>query len=134
MYRSEQKVGEILGAFSFLAILTACLGLFGLASFTAEQRTKEIGVRKILGASVPGIVVMLCKDFGKFVLIASLIASPIAWYLMREWLSNFAYRTNLGIQIFFLATILALVIAILTVSIQAIRAALTNPVEALRYE
>jgi putative ABC transport system permease protein len=108
--------------------------LFGLASFTAEQRTKEIGIRKVLGATVVNVVALLSKDFVKLVLLANLIAWPVAWWAMNKWLENFAYRVEIGWWIFALAGGLALVIALLTVSTQAIRAALTNPVESLRYE
>jgi len=121
-------------SFSVLAILVACLGLFGLASFTAEQRTKEIGIRKVLGASVSNIVVLLTKEFSKWVLLANLIAWPIAYFAMLRWLQNFAYRTRIGVWMFFLAAFLALAIALVTVSYQAVRAALANPARSLRYE
>ncbi|MGH7497213.1 MAG: ABC transporter permease, partial [bacterium] len=134
MYRAEQHLGRVFGTFSFLAIFIACLGLFGLASFTAEQRTKEIGVRKVLGATVSGIVLMISKDFTKLVLIAIVVATPIAYYLMNRWLQDFAYRTEVGGWVIASAGGLALVIALATVSTQAIKAALANPVEALRYE
>ena len=120
--------------FALLAILIACLGLFGLASFTAEQRTKEIGVRKVLGATVPGVVLLLSKEFIKWVLIANLTAWPIAYFLMKHWLQNFAYRMNLGMGIFVLSGLLAFGIALLTVSFQSIKAAIANPVNALKYE
>jgi len=134
MYRSEMRLGKIFASFTALAIFIACLGLFGLASFTSEQRTKEIGVRKVLGASVSTIVVLLSKEFSKWVFVASLIAWPVAYYAMSRWLQSFAYRISVGIWIFLLATILALLVAIATVSFKAIKAALANPVEALRYE
>jgi len=133
-YRAEERLGTIFSYFTLFAIFIACLGLFGLASFTAEQRTKEIGVRKVLGASVYGIVILLSKEFAKWVFIANIIAWPVAYYAMNKWLQDFAYRTNMGVWIFILAGALALIIALLTVSYQAIRAALSNPVEALRYE
>jgi len=117
-----------------VAILISCLGLFGLATYTAEQRTKEIGIRKVLGASVTGIVSMLSKDFLKLVLIATIIAWPLAWYVMQQWLQNFAYRTSFSWWIFALAGALAVFIALLTVSFQAIKAAVANPVKALRSE
>ncbi|NIR47061.1 FtsX-like permease family protein [candidate division KSB1 bacterium] len=134
IYDKEQRVARIFGTFSALAIFIACLGLFGLAAFTAEQRTKEIGIRKVLGATVTGIVGLLSKDIAKLVLAANLIAWPLAYYGMNKWLQNFAYRTDFDWWIFLLAGGLALAIALLTVSTQAVKAALTNPVESLRYE
>ena len=115
-------------------MVIACLGLFGLASFTAEQRTKEIGVRKVLGASAPGIVVLLSKEFAKWVLIANALAWPVAFFIMRGWLQQFAYKTNIAWWLFAAAGAGALVVAMLTVSFQALRAARTNPVRALKYE
>ena len=120
--------------FSLLAIFVACLGLLGLASFTAEQRTKEIGIRKVLGASVPGIMLLLSKEFVKLVLIANIIAWPIAYYIMGDWLQNFAYRTHIEADTFVLGGLLALAIALLTVSYQALRTAMANPVDALKHE
>jgi putative ABC transport system permease protein len=117
-----------------IAILIGCLGLFGLASFTAVQRTKEIGIRKVLGASVSGIVALLSKEFLKLVLIANLIAWPVAWFAMSKWLENFAYSIDIGVGTFLLAAALALLIALLTVSYQSIKAALANPVKSLRNE
>lgn len=134
LYRADEKVGQIVGIFSSFAIFVACLGLFGLASFTAEQRTKEIGIRKVLGASVSGMVILLSKEFAKWVLLANIFAWPIAYYAATRWLQNFAYRTSIGVVVFVLAAVLALVIALATVSYQAIKTALANPVEALRYE
>ena len=134
MYRSEQRVGKIALVFSVLAIFIACLGLFGLATFIAEQRTKEIGIRKVLGASVQGIVQMLSKDFMKLVAIYFVIAAPTAWYFMNKWLQDFAYRINISWWIFVAAGLAALLIALVTVSFQAIRAAITNPVKSLRTE
>jgi len=131
-YRAEQKTGRVLGLFAVLTIFVACLGLFGLATFTAEQRTKEIGVRKVLGASVSGIVALLSKDFLKLVAISILIASPIAWYAMNAWLQDFAYKIDIGWWVFALAGLLAVGIALFTVSFQSVRAALRNPVESLR--
>jgi putative ABC transport system permease protein len=133
-YQNEKTMRSLIQLFAVLAVLIACLGLFGLAAFTAEQRTKEIGVRKVLGASIPGVVFLLSKEFVKWVLIANLVAWPVAYFVMKEWLNKFAYRTNLRIDIFLLSGLLAFGIAILTVSFQAIRAALANPVESLRYE
>ena len=134
MYRSEMRLGKTLMSFSVLAVFIACLGLFGLASFTSEQRTKEIGVRKVLGASVSNIVVLLSKEFSTWVLIASLIAWPVAYFTVSQWLQSFSYRISIGIWIFLLATVLSLFVAVITVSFKAVKAALTNPADALRYE
>jgi putative ABC transport system permease protein len=134
MYRSEMRLGKTFMSFTVLAVFIACLGLFGLASFTSEQRTKEIGVRKVLGASVSHIVVLLSKEFPKWVLIASFIAWPVAYYTVSRWLQSFAYRISIGIWAFLLGTGLALLVAMITVSFKATRAALTNPADALRYE
>ena len=134
MYRAEQRIGTIALTFAVLAILIACLGLFGLAAFMAEQRTKEIGVRKVLGASVISIASLLSRDFLKLVLIAIVIASPIAWYGMNRWLQDFAYRIDISWWVFALAGLLAVGIALLTVSFQSIKAALMNPVKSLRSE
>uniref|UniRef100_UPI003593D857 FtsX-like permease family protein n=1 Tax=Persicitalea sp. TaxID=3100273 RepID=UPI003593D857 len=133
-YRAEQKISQIVLYFSVLAIFISCLGLFGLATFTAEQRTKEIGVRKVLGASVTSIVALLSKDFLKLLLIAIVIASPIAWYAMNEWLADFAYKIEISWWVFALAAGLAVGIALLTVSFQSVKAALMNPVKSLRSE
>ena len=134
IYRAEQQTGWVLGLFSGLTIFVSCLGLFGLATFTAEQRTKEIGVRKVLGASVGSIVTLLSKDFLKLVLIAIVIASPVAWWAMNEWLQDFAYKIDIAWWVFVLAGLLAVGIALLTVSFQSIKAALMNPVKSLRSE
>jgi putative ABC transport system permease protein len=134
MYRTEQRVSNIALTLAILAIVVACLGLFGLASFIAEQRTKEIGIRKILGLSIEGIVKLLSKDFLKLVLIAFVVASPIAWYAMHRWLQDFAFRVDISWWVFALAGFLALCIAMLTVSFQAIRAAMANPIKSLRTE
>ncbi|MFD2573036.1 ABC transporter permease [Spirosoma soli] len=134
MYQADLRQQTILSGFAGLAIFIACLGLFGLASFSAQQRTKEIGVRKVLGASVGSIVSLLSSDFLKPVGIAILIASPIAWYAMNQWLQNFAYHIDIEWWVFALAGIVAVGIALLTVSSQAIKAALTNPVKSLRSE
>lgn len=133
-YKAEQQMGLLYRVFAGLTIFIACLGLFGLAAFTAEQRTKEIGVRKVLGASVAGIITLLSKDFLKLVLVAILIASPIAWYLMNAWLQDFTYRIDIEWWVFALAGLLAVSIALLTVSFQSIKAALMNPVKSLRSE
>ncbi len=134
MYRAEQRAGKVALSFSMLAIVIACLGLFGLTTYMIEQRTKEVGIRKVLGASIKGIVLLLSKDFVKLVLMAILIASPIAWWAMSKWLENFAYRIDIQWWMFALAGLAAVVIALLTVSWQAIRAAVANPVESLRDE
>ncbi|GAA4410386.1 ABC transporter permease [Nibrella viscosa] len=133
-YRAERQFQRIFTLFTSLAILVACLGLFGLATFTAEQRTKEIGIRKVLGASVLNLVSLLNRDFLKLVLVAIGIATPIAWYAMQQWLQTFAYRINLDWWIFALAGLLAVLIALLTVSFQSVKAALMNPVKSLRSE
>jgi putative ABC transport system permease protein len=134
MYRAEQRIGKVALSFAILAILIACLGLFGLATYMAEQRTKEIGVRKVLGASVSNIVSMLSKDFLKLVIISAVIAFPLAWWFMHKWLEDFAYRINIGWWIFIAAGAIALLIALLTVIFQAIKAAIANPVKSLRTE
>jgi putative ABC transport system permease protein len=134
MYRAEQRAGKIALIFSVLAIFIACLGLFGLATFIAEQRTKEIGIRKVLGASVKGIVQMLSKDFIKLVAIAFVFAVPLAWWAMHTWLQDFAYRISIEWWIFAFAGIMAMIIALLTISFQAIKAAVANPVKSLRTE
>ena len=132
-YKADQQFGKVFGLFAMLAIFVSCLGLFGLASFISEQRTKEIGIRKVLGASVSGIAFLLSKDFTKWVLMANVIAWPISYFAMKNWLQNFAYRINIGLWVLLLAGVLALVIALLTVGYQAIKAAIANPVDSLRY-
>lgn len=134
MYRTERRVSSIALTFAVLAVFVACLGLFGLASFIAEQRTKEIGIRKVLGLSVEGIVRLLSKDFLKLVLIAFVLASPLAWWVMHTWLQDFAYRVDISWWVFALAGVLALLIAMITVSFQAIKAAISNPIKSLRTE
>jgi putative ABC transport system permease protein len=134
MYNSEQRIGKIFVSFAILAILIACLGLFGLATYAAEQRTKEIGIRKVLGATVTNIVTMLSKDFLKLVLIAAIIAFPVAWWAMHKWLQDFAYRIDISWWVFAVAAIAAIVVALFTISFKAIKAALTNPVKNLRTE
>ena len=134
IYINEQLTGKMLGVFSLLAIFVACLGLFGLAAFMVQSRTKEIGVRKVLGASTLHLVMLLSREFIFLVLFANLIAWPIAYYLMRDWLSGFAYQTDLNVLPFIASAIMALIIAFGTVSMQAIRAARSNPIDALRYE
>ena len=134
MYLHEVRLSKVFGYFSGLAILIACLGLFGLASFSAEQRVKEIGIRKVLGASIGNVVLMLSKEFTWLVLIANIIAWPLAYWGASMWLQDFAYRIDIAWWVFLLAGASALLIAVLTVSTQAIKTALTNPIEALRYE
>jgi putative ABC transport system permease protein len=133
-YRSEQRIGKIFVVFTSLAILIACLGLFGLAAYAAEQRTKEIGIRKVLGANVTAIVGLLSKDFIKLILIAIAISSPLAWYLMHKWLQDFAYRVNIQWYTIAIAGLAAMVIAVATISFQAIKAAIANPVKSLKSE
>jgi putative ABC transport system permease protein len=134
LYRNEERMMQMFGYFSLLAIIIGCLGLFGLASFTAEQRTKEIGVRKVMGATMPNIVVLLSREFAKWVLIANIIAWPLAFVVMNGWLKNFAYRAGIGVAPFLFSAGIALVVALLTVSYQSIKAAAANPIDALRYE
>ncbi|MBL7850628.1 MAG: ABC transporter permease [Cyclobacteriaceae bacterium] len=133
-YAQERQSGQVFRVFSGLAIIIACVGLFGLSAFTAGQRTKEIGIRKVLGASVPGVVLLLSRDFTKLVLIALGLAIPLAWYLMDSWLSGFAYRISIGVDSFLIAGLVSLGIAWLTVSYQSIKAAIVNPVNSLRRE
>jgi len=133
-YMAENRLASIVSYFTLIAIIICCLGLFGLATFSAEQRIKEIGVRKVLGASVTSIVTLLSKDFLKLVFVAIVIASPIAWYIMNEWLQNFAYRVNIEWWVFLLAGVIATVIAFATISFQATKAAIANPVKSLRTE
>ena len=134
LYRSEQRMGQLSVLFSGLAIAIACLGLFGLAAYAAERRTKEIGIRKVLGANVTGIVALLSSDFLRLILIAIVIASPLAWWGMNQWLQNFAYRTTISWWLFVVAGGLVLLIAIATTIIQSVRAAIANPVDSLRAE
>lgn len=134
LYAADQRTSKISGTFSVLAIFIACLGLLGLAAFITEQRTKEIGIRKVLGASVPEVVALLSGQFMRWVLIANVIAWPLAYYVMNNWLKNFAYRMDISVWIFVASGVMALVIALLTVSLHAIKTATANPVESLRYE
>ncbi len=134
IYRTEQRMGKIFFIFTSLAIVIACLGLFGLATYAAEQRSKEISIRKVLGASIANITTMLSVDFIKLIFIAMLIALPAAWYIMHQWLQNFAYRTNIDWWILAVAGILAILIAFITISFQSVKAALTNPVKSLKNE
>lgn len=133
-YEAEQNTGKLLGIFAGLTIFVACMGLLGLAMFTAQQRTKEIGIRKVLGASVSNIVTLLSKDFIKLVILAFIIASPLAWFIMNKWLQDFAYRTDIGAWVFIAAAGLSMLIAFITISIQSVKSALANPVKSLRTE
>ncbi len=134
MYKAEAKVARIFSLFTGFALFIACLGLFGLSSFIAVQRTKEIGIRKVLGASVQNITVLLSIDFIKLILISVILASPIAWWVMNRWLNNFAYRISLGWGVFALATLLAIFIALITVGYHAVKVAVANPVKSLKTE
>ena len=133
-YESESRQANLINYFTLVAIIISCLGLFGLTTFTAEQRTKEIGIRKVLGASVYGLVALLSRDFLKLVIIAMIIAFPLSWYVMKQWLQNFAYQTSITWTVFALTSCLALLIAFVTISFQAIKAAVSNPVKSLRTE
>ncbi|MFC1564262.1 ABC transporter permease [candidate division KSB1 bacterium] len=130
----ETKLGNLIRAFAMIAVIVACLGLFGLASFTAEQRTREIGIRKVLGSTINSIIVMLCREFVYLILIANIIAWPVSYYLMNRWLQNFPYPVVLSIGTFFLTAVIAMIIAVFTVGYQSIKAAKTDPVDSLRYE
>ena len=134
IYTSEGRVAVLSQSFAGLAIIISCLGLFGLAAFTAQRKQKEIGIRKVVGARVSKVVVMLSKDFLKLVLIAVLVAFPLAWWAMNQWLQSFAYRINIGVGVFVIAGASIIVITLFTISFQAIKAALINPVESLRSE
>jgi len=134
LYRNEQHMAAVLAVFTALSIFVACLGLFGLSVYTAERRIKEIGVRKVLGASVQNLVTLLSKDFLQLVLVSAIIAFPAAWFAMNKWLEDFAYKTSIGWQVFIIAALGASLIALLTISFQAIKAAMRNPVKSLRTE
>jgi putative ABC transport system permease protein len=134
LYASEQRTGKIFITFAVIAIVIACLGLFGLITYAAEQRVKEIGIRKVLGASIGNIAGMLSKDFLKLIIIASVIAFPLAWWSMNKWLQDFAYRENISWWVFVIAGVVALFIALITISFQSVKAAIANPVESLRTE
>jgi putative ABC transport system permease protein len=134
LYKSEEKLKRIFSYFAFLAVFIGCLGLFGLASYIAERRSKEIALRKVLGASSTGLVFLLSKEFTKWTLLANVIAWPAGYLVMSRWLQNFAYRTTLSFKIFILAGCLAWVIASLTVGYQTIKASLADPVMAMKYE
>ena len=134
LYSSEYNISKVFRFFTFLAVFISCLGLLGLASFMAEQRTKEIGIRKTLGAPLSHIILLLSKEFIKWVLLANLIALPLAYFSMNKWLDNFVYHTDIGLGIFILTGILALVIVLFSAGYQTFKAARANPVEALHYE
>ena len=134
LYTTEQRTGQIFITFAILAIVIACLGLFGLITYAAEQRIKEIGIRKVLGANVANIVTMISKDFMKLVFVASIIAFPLAWWAMNKWLQDFAYRIDIRWWVFAFAGIITVLISLLTISFQAIKAATANPVNSLRSE
>ena len=133
-HRAEEKLGNIFRAFAVMAVFIGCIGLFGLASFVAEQRTKEIGIRKVVGAGVGSLVVLLCRNFVWLIGIANLLSWPVAYLIMRRWLQNFPYAVDLGWGVFLLTAFLALTIALGTVAYQAFRAAIANPVDSLRHE
>jgi putative ABC transport system permease protein len=133
-YKSDNRLLNVLSIFAIIAICIACMGLFGLSIYTTRQRTKEIGIRKVLGASIPGVTALLSKDFIKLVLLAAVIAFPVGWLLMNKWLEDFAYRVEISWWVFVVAGVATLLIAFITVSFQAIRAAVANPVKSLRTE
>jgi putative ABC transport system permease protein len=133
-YKADQLFGKVFGMFAFLAILIACFGLLGLSAFNVLQRTKEIGIRKVLGASIRNILVLLSTDFMKLIVIALVLAIPVGWFVMHKWLQDFAYRISIHWWVFIIAAIIALLIALFTISTQAIKAAIANPVKALRSE
>ena len=133
-YKAERRWSSIIGWAGGISVFLACLGLFGLAALAAVNRTKEIGIRKVLGASLPGIVKLLSKDFLKLVVIALIIAAPLAWYFMNKWLQDFAYRISIGWWVFIIAGALAIFIAFITIGLQAVRAGIANPVKSLRTE
>lgn len=132
MYKEDQQASSLIFVFAIIAVFISSMGLFGLAAFTAEQRTKEIGIRKVLGASVANITTLLSKDFARLVCIAILVATPLAWWAIDEWIQNFAYRIPVSWWMFAAADVLALVTALITTSFQAVKAAIANPVKSLR--
>jgi putative ABC transport system permease protein len=133
-YNEEAVIGKIFGYFTILTIFIAALGLLGLSAFMAQQRTREVGIRKVMGSSVNGVVYLFIMEFSKWVIISNLIAWPLSWYAMNKWLQNFQYRIDITVWIFAVAFGLSLAVALITVSWQSIRAALTNPADSLRYE
>ncbi|MEL7002322.1 MAG: FtsX-like permease family protein, partial [Bacteroidota bacterium] len=134
LFRAEQRLGKVFTSFTLIAILIACLGLFGLAAFTAEQRTKEIGVRRVMGASIWGITSLMSQEFVKLVVIAFILAVYPAYYIMNDWLQGFANKVELNFWVFIMGGAIALIIAFMTVSYQSFRAAKVNPVNSLKYE
>ena len=134
LYKAEQRAGRIFGIFGFLALFVACLGLFGLLSFTVERRTKEIGIRKILGASVPQITVLITREVFILILIASFFSAPLAYFVMQKWLENFAYRIPISGILFLLTALFLVTAALMSVGFRAIKAAAANPSESLKYE
>ena len=134
MYSAEQRLGKIFVVFAGLAILIACLGLFALTSFTAEQRTKEIGIRKVMGATVGSIVILLSKEFGKLIIIAFALAAPLAWYGIDWWLKSYTYKTEVGVFVYLVAGMSAFLLAWITMSFQSFKAATNDPVNSLRSE
>jgi putative ABC transport system permease protein len=134
MYRTDQRTGRLFNYFAGIAIFISCLGLFGLATFATAQRVKEIGIRKVLGASVMNIVILLSSDFLKIVMIAILLSIPVAWYVMHKWLEDYAYSVGIDWKVFAAAAVIAVFIALFTVSFQAIKAAIMNPVKSLKTE
>ena len=134
MYNSEEELSQIVIYFALLAVLIACLGLFGLASFSAEQRIKEVGVRKVLGASIPQVLYLLTRDFMLLIIIAFVIAAPGAYYLSNWWLQNFAFSVDVSVLTFILSGLMAMLVALLTVGYKTYKAARSNPVKALRFE
>jgi hypothetical protein len=133
-YRTEAIIGKLSLSFTVVAVLISCLGLFGLASYTAERRTKELGIRKVMGASIRNLIILLCRDFSKLVVISLFLGCPVAWYLMREFLAGYAFHTELGGSVFIITSVALWLIALLTVGYQSVKAALANPVESLRNE
>jgi putative ABC transport system permease protein len=134
LYKAEMRQGKISQILTGLSIFVSCLGLFGLVAFTSERRTKEIGIRKVLGASIPEIIRLLSEEFLIWVFVANVFAWPLAFYFLNKWMQNFAFRIPIGIEIYVLSAVLALVIAMLTVFYQSIKAAIANPADSLRYE
>ena len=134
LYKTEEQVSMLVGVFSFIAIVLGCLGLFGLASFAAVKRRKEVGIRKVLGAKVTGLTANLSWEFIKLVLVSAVFAFPVAYFVLRKWLENFAYKIELGVLPFIIGALFAIVIAVATVSYHAIKAATSNPVESIKYE
>ena len=134
MYREEQKAGRVIFYLALLAIVIACMGLFGLATYTTKQRTKEIGIRKVIGASVANITVLLTKEFIGLMVLANLLAWPAAYFVMRQWLQNFPYRISLHIWVFAASSAVAIFIALATLCYQSVKASLANPADSLRFE